>query len=260
VPGLLCGLAVTSAFVCTAGMNRPCNATTPCIAGVNASLFLIALIPVAILIASCIVRAAWLLAQASRNLLRLPHTDWPSALREAVREAGIERIHCVAGSANVAFCAGAIHPTVYITRDVVERLRPDELAAVLLHEGHHCRRRDPLRLALRSAAADIAFFLPLIGWWAHYAHENAELAADRAAVRGMGPGSLAGALFCLGSENSPSGTAAFVGAAELRVAQVLREPLPPRRPALSICLSSAAGLLLSAATLFCTIAIIQHPV
>jgi hypothetical protein len=46
-------------------------------------------------------------------------------------------------------------------------------------------------------------------------------------------------------DGSTAACAAAVGAAELRVAQLLGDPLPSRRPALRLWVASAAGLLLA---------------
>jgi len=251
--------AVSTAFLCTTGMGQPCSTRTPCFSGFSASLLLVAVITFAVLVTLWIVRAAWLLHHVAETTTTLPRADWPLTLQAAAQVTGIERLECLAGPAMLAFCAGAIRPIVYVTRAAVESLRPDELTAVLIHERHHCRQRDPLRFALRRAAADVAFFLPIVDWWTRHAQQNAELAADRAAVHAAGSESLAGALFCLGSMATPEVAAAFAGAADLRVAQVLGEPLPCRRPTLSVWLTSAMGLLVGATTLLCLIEVILHP-
>jgi hypothetical protein len=130
-------------------------------------------------------------------------------------------------------------------------LRADELDAVLLHEESHRRRRDPLRQAVRQSAADVCFYVPLLRWWARYQHENAELHADRAALETVGRRPLAGALLAVGAASMPWGSAAFHGTAELRVAQVLDDPLPRRGPSFSLWFVSAAGVVSSLGLTWC---------
>jgi beta-lactamase regulating signal transducer with metallopeptidase domain len=65
---------------------------------------------------------------------------------------------------------------------------------VLVHEAEHARRRDPLRRLAGRAAADVLFWLPLVSWWTSGRLEDAELAADRAAIDRVGRTPLARAL------------------------------------------------------------------
>jgi Zn-dependent protease with chaperone function len=82
-----------------------------------------------------------------------------------------------------AFCAGYLQPTVYVSQRALDLLSEPELRAVLAHEHHHRRVRDPLRLAYGRIAARALFFVPVLkSLWERYA-DLAELNADRAAVR-----------------------------------------------------------------------------
>lgn len=93
-----------------------------------------------------------------------------------------------------AFCVGFLRPTVVLSRGALMTLNARELAAVVAHENHHARRRDPARTIVvgalvmgfgrRRAASSVA----------EYYVTGRELAADRAAIRGPGPEALAGAL------------------------------------------------------------------
>lgn len=200
---------------------------------------------------------AWLvrtlvLALKTRCLIQqLPTQEYPQELQEAVDRVDAGRVICVASDVPLAFCAGLLRPRIYVSCGLVDQLRPTELHAVLLHERHHSRRRDPLRFAVTAALKDVCFYLPVLGWMVGYQRENAELRADRAAIDGAGRRPLAGALWALGNATDAPAVAAFAGAAELRVAQVLGDPLPRRRPARSVLLASAIGLLSLAATTGC---------
>ena len=59
-----------------------------------------------------------------------------------------------------SFCAGLWRPRVYITSGALTRLDASALGAVLVHERHHARRRDPLRLATSRVIARSLFFVP----------------------------------------------------------------------------------------------------
>lgn len=93
-----------------------------------------------------------------------------------------------------AFCAGLLRPRVYVADVSLEALGPEELEAVLAHETHHRRLRDPLRIAVARAVGDGLFFLPAARRLARRYGALAELAADGAAVRAVGAGPLASAL------------------------------------------------------------------
>jgi len=189
-------------------------------------------------------RAAWLLAAAHNELRRLSRLELPERLRAAVSRTGVERVAYVVGSAPDALCVGVIHPKILVTSRIVERLRDRELDAVLLHEQHHAKRRDPLRRAILRSAADVYFFVPVLHWWAQRQLAQSELGADRVAIERLGRGAVAGALWRVGSVTGPTGAAAFTGAAELRVAQVLGDPIHRDSIPLGLWASSAAGWLL----------------
>jgi Peptidase family M48 len=82
-----------------------------------------------------------------------------------------------------AFCAGYLRPRVYISQAALNILGDAELRAVLAHEHHHRRVRDPLRLACGRVLSQALFFLPALrALFVRYS-DLAELNADGAAVR-----------------------------------------------------------------------------
>jgi len=157
------------------------------------------------------------------------------ALRWAMRQLGLRRRFMrgvrIMGQADVegcralvideerpqAFCSGLWRPRVYVSRGTLDLLAPDQLAAVVAHEAHHARRRDPLRLFVARALGEGLFFLPALGRLADRYAALAELAADEAAVSRGGPRPLAGAL--LAFDQTPN--AAVVGIAPERVDHLL---------------------------------------
>lgn len=125
-----------------------------------------------------------------------------------------------------AFCTGLWRPRVYVSRGAFDLLPPDQLTAVVAHEAHHARRRDPLRLFVARALGEGLFFLPALGRLADRYAALAELAADEAAVSRGGRGPLAAAL--LAFDETP--TAAVVGIAPERVDHLLGEQVRWKLP------------------------------
>ncbi len=71
----------------------------------------------------------------------------------------------------------------------------EEVRAVMLHEIHHRKNKDPLRSLLLDLARDAFFYLPIGGWQARRFHHMRELAADDAVLNRTGaPLELASAL------------------------------------------------------------------
>jgi len=141
---------------------------------------------------------------------------------------------------------------------VVRNFDGEELDAILLHEQDHARRFEPLVRAAYDAAARVFFYVPLVRWWSRRSIEDAELRADRAALDRLGRRPVAAALWALGGSPSIQGTAAFGGVAELRVAQVLGDPLPRRAPEWSLLSASTMGICLAFQVAFCLVQGAQH--
>src|SRR5712691_10896180 len=196
-------------------------------------------------------RAVWILAQGALAVNRMQRAPAPSALLIGAARAGAPRVECVTAGAPAAFCHGGFTPSILVSAGLVSELSGDELVAVLAHEQHHVRRYDPLRRAMQQAMAEVLFWLPVIDWWADRRREASELAADRAAIRCAGRSPLAGALWKVGSYLENHGTAAFAGAAKLRVAQVLGDDLPCQPIPMSLWVGSAAGVLLALNSAWC---------
>jgi Zn-dependent protease with chaperone function len=135
------------------------------------------------------------------------------------------RVVQVADPSPYAFTFGVWHARVVVSAGLAEAATAEELVAVLRHESHHLRNRDPLKvLALRTWAS--AFFLiPLVGAVLQRVLDRQELKADRAALRDCGVVAVAGALLkSVGEPAVAPGTAlAAMGGPtllEARVAQL----------------------------------------
>jgi Zn-dependent protease with chaperone function len=198
-----------------------------------------------------VVRAAWLAIGAAREVAALPRRPSPAPLVAAVGRSGVRNVVCLDSPAVSAFCAGLLRPRLFVTRGMVASLADEELAAVLVHEAEHARRHDPLRRLAGRAAADVLFWLPLVGWWTRHRLEDAELAADRAAINRVGRTPLARALRATASPAAPMVGARFDGAGPARVSQLLGDQPPRRPPPLAACLLSLLGLILAVSLAMC---------
>lgn len=128
----------------------------------------------------------------------------------------------------LAFCAGLRRPWVYVSTGTLDALEDDELEAVLAHEAHHARYRDPLRIFVVRVLSDSLFFLPVLRRLAERYSSLAELAADDAAVRRHAGDSrpLAAALLAFDTQASST----VVGIAPERVDQLMGERTPWQLP------------------------------
>ena len=155
------------------------------------------------------------------------------------------RVKVIADPRPQAFCAGLLRPTVYVSRRTTELLTDTELEAVLAHEHHHRRVRDPLRFACGRILSEALFFVPVLRPLFDRYSDLAELSADRAAVRASAgrQAPLASALL-LFDESGPPGV---TGISPERVDSLQGQPVKWRLPlsllAASIGVLSAISLL-----------------
>ena len=188
----------------------------------------------------------WRLGPSLRRQVRLHRR-----LRElpvlARRELAGHPVSVVRDSRPLAFCTGLLRPQLYVSSGAVAALGEGELRAVVEHEAHHARRRDPLRLLAAQTAEDAFGFLPPLRGLARREAALADLAADRAAVTAIGsPAPMAGAML------------AFDDPAPERVDHLLGRPLAGVAPGAI----AAAGVAVAAlATLLvCHLVLPGHPV
>jgi Zn-dependent protease with chaperone function len=173
-----------------------------------------------------------------------------AALPVAAEEAEVdgERCRVIESAAAAAFCAGHLRPRIYLSRGALKLLDAEELRAVVAHERHHARRRDPLRLLVARALAAALPFVPLLQRIGERYEEVGELAADEAAVRNLERrGPLASALLKLGEVEPSAGRA--VAIAPERVDHLTGDPEAgrwrlPRSPAARSALALGALLVL----------------
>jgi hypothetical protein len=145
--------------------------------------------PGAVLALLVLALAAIVVVRAVRSVLRqvrAGHRYLASvALGPTVEAAGTD-CRVVETDEPLAFCAGYARPRIYLSRGLIEGLSAEELRAVVAHEGHHVRRRDPMRRVAARALADAVFFVPLLRRSGERYIALGELAADEAAVAAVG--------------------------------------------------------------------------
>lgn len=116
------------------------------------------------------------------------------------------------------FVAGIVHPRLYCDPELVRTLTARQQRAVALHERHHIRRRDPLRLQLSSALRPVARLLPALHARLDAHEVRYEIAADRFALRhGVTRADVAGALLAMLENDRLHLAPGFVSAAEARL-------------------------------------------
>lgn len=196
VDGLLRGS--NDALHLCAGVLTTVHAEFPPLGAVALSLAAVALAPAA----GRAVRVARDFKRGARPAVIEPPRD----LRRAANTVGLgTRVVCLNDPKRYAYCAGLLQPRVYISLGTVHVLRGRELEAVLWHEGHHLRRRDPLRALVVRALSRIMVVAPVISELADRFEVASELDADRAVLRAQRtPRWIAGALLALGHTTRPS--------------------------------------------------------
>lgn len=112
-----------------------------------------------------------------------PAPDGPFARAAAAVGLDPRRVRVVHGLPNPAFTVGWLRPRVYVAAALAERLPPEQLEALLAHEGAHVRRRDPLRISALRFLALVLFWLPALRRLADDVADEAEIQADDAAAR-----------------------------------------------------------------------------
>ena len=140
-----------------------------------------------------------------------------------------------------AFCTGFLRPRIYFSTGAVDLLAERELEAVVAHERHHARRRDPLRLLLARSVSQGLFFVPGLGQLAERYAALAEVDADAAAQRAPGGGrALAAALLVFDAQPTSAGVGISPQRADHLLGARVRWELP-------LLLLAGAGLVLTAA-------------
>ncbi len=114
-----------------------------------------------------------------------------------------DKVHLLDSEVPLCFCTGFISPRVYLSRGMVEKLEPQELEALLLHEKHHLENYDPLKILLGRLVVAALFFIPALQDILEQYLIDKEIAADWSAIQHQGHfRGIAGALEKLLQEHS----------------------------------------------------------
>jgi len=168
--------------------------------------------------------------RALKQLQKVPQTALPLSIARLAHTLHLkDKLDVVDDIRPKAFCYGFRKPRICLTTGLLRTLTQAEVEAVLYHEWHHLKRRDPLQ-ALIWTALDNAC------WWqekrGELAYLHRELTADRAVIAACGRKSLAGALLKLlnyaeSNNGAPDGLAiSGLSVTEARIEQLLY----PERP------------------------------
>lgn len=117
-------------------------------------------------------------------------------LKPLIRRLGLkDKVHLLDSEVPFCFCAGFISPRVYLSRGMVEKLEPHELEALLLHEKHHLKNYDPLKILLGRLVVTALFVIPALREILEQYLLDKEIAADRSVIQHQGHDKgIAGAL------------------------------------------------------------------
>jgi Zn-dependent protease with chaperone function len=180
-----------------------------------------------------VVLAALGLAMAAATVCRLGREVLRDRrFRERLRSRARSQVHgawVLDDDRPQAFCAGLLRPRVYVSTGALDLLDEHALAAVLAHERHHARSRDPLRLACGRALVAGMLFAPALRRLVQRQNALAEIGADDAArAEGVERAALASAMlsFSEASGDDP------VGVDPQRIDNLLGEPPEWRFPLL----------------------------
>jgi hypothetical protein len=131
--------------------------------------------------------------------------------------AGAGDLYLARASRSAAFCVGLLHPRLVVTSGLLDRLTPEEQAAVIWHETQHARLREPLRCLVADTLTAAFFWLPALCDLRERYRLARELDADQVAIAHTSRRALAGALHEVIAEPPYFGTVGLADAAAARI-------------------------------------------
>jgi Zn-dependent protease with chaperone function len=146
----------------------------------------------------------------------------------------------------LAFTGGFLKPRIFISRKLVNILAEKELQAVVLHESHHQRSKDPLKGLIVSFISDFLFFLPVSRFLKKTYHLTSEITADAYSISSQAdPLDLVGSLLKVQKLNGPASW--FFDPTTERAKHLLGQParisLPLKRAFLTFVLLAASAFI-----------------
>lgn len=189
---------------------------------------------------------------------RQPDAEMRDLLRQLRAE---DRVVIFAASDRSAFCSGLVTPRAYISTGLIDLLERSELEAVLRHELHHVRQRDPLRLFLGRLVAVTGTLIPVLRVVAQRQQVRLELAADSAALSAIPIESLASALILVSRgrlEPAPPLATARFSITEARISALLGQVVTPRPRRVDIVLTGVVVWMLVSLSWWLTTLPLDH--
>jgi Zn-dependent protease with chaperone function len=167
--------------------------------------------------------------------------------RDVFRFPFLENVTVFEDHLPLAFTAGFLKPRVFISTKLVDILDEKELRAVILHESHHQRSKDPLKGLVVSFISDFLFFLPVSVFLKKTFHLTSELTADAYSINSqVDPLDLVSSLLKVQKLNGPAASWFFDPTAE-RAKHLLGQParlsLPLRKTFLTIILLAISSFI-----------------
>ncbi len=133
--------------------------------------------------AVALVRAAFRVNALWRRATPLPEEQWPEG---AVRSAGRAVQICTSDEVDRPSVIGFFAPRILIPSWLVQKLSPDEMGQVILHEAGHLRRADDWLNLLQKVAVVIFPLNPALLWVERRLCFERELACDERVLRVTG--------------------------------------------------------------------------
>ena len=202
-------------------------------------------IPTAVLLVAVIGTAtmaslAWTLFRAGWEQRRFARLR--ASARKEIWEGRV--VWLVPSTRAAAFCAGLIHPQIYLTHGLVDSLEDEEIRAVVRHEAAHAEAYVPLKALVARLFARTFFWLPALRDLESSYTLTAELAADEAAIRATSKQAVAAALTRVLDASLPA--IGFANLSDARINKLLDPRVAPPRilsvPKLALTLAALAGV------------------
>ena len=147
----------------------------------------------------------------------------------------------------LAFTGGFLRPRVFISTKLVDILDEKELRAVILHESHHQRSKDPLKGLVVSFISDLLFFFPVSRVLKNTYHLTSEMTADAYSISSQAdPLDLVGSLLKVQKLNGPAASWFFDPTTERAkhlLGQSARIRLPLKKASLTIILLAISAFI-----------------
>ena len=178
----------------------------------------------------------WIAAERLRSRMARPASaEWQRILDRLKARIGVSppvRL-LVSGRVQAPAAMGWLRPIVLVPLGALAGLPAAQMEALLLHELAHIRRHDYLVHILQSAVEAVFFYHPAVWWISGHMRAERELCCDEMVVSVTGePVLYARALaeFDLARRIQPAVMAANSGALADRIARLLGQQAPSRRP------------------------------